>query len=414
MRNTQIASQVFNKEQLPSGWRIVLIGDVLVNSQYGTNEASDSEGNIPIVGMKDIQDGKVLTDNLIKVNLSKDEQEKYRLEYEDLLFNRTNSIDLVGKVGLFRGTEPTTFASYLVRLQVDKKNILPLYLNYWLNGFAAQKAIKRIATRAIGQANVNPTEFKKHCFVPLAPIPEQKKIVEILCKVEQSLDHIERLIFEKQELRKGLMQQLLTEKKRLQGFTTPWKTVRLGEVFNNRVESNRSDLPLLAITGDRGVIPRDQINRKDSSSSDKSRYLRVYHGDIGYNTMRMWQGVSALSKLDGIVSPAYTIVTPKNDVDGQFMALLFKFPQTIHLFFRYSQGLVSDTLNLKFNNFVKIQIKIPEKTEQMAIAKVFRKLDEEISLIKQILDAIREQRRGLIQKLLTGRIRVKVPGEKTS
>jgi len=413
MRNTQMARQAFENGQPPKGWQIVPVGDVLVSAQYGTNAASKREGNTAIVGMKDIQEGKIFSNDLAQADLPDKEREKYLLDAGDILFNRTNSYELVGKVGIFNDKTPAAFASYLVRLIVNKSRILPTYLNYYLNGHIAQKAVKRIATRAVGQANVNPTELKRHCFVHVPPLPEQKKIVEILGVVEHAIDLTDRLIETEQELRKGLIQLLLTGKRRLPGFSSPWKTMRLGEIFKNRVESNRIELPLLAITGDKGVIPRDQVERKDSSNADKSRYLRICPGDIGYNTMRMWQGVSALSKLEGVVSPAYTIVIPNMDVDGEFMTLFFKFPPTIHLFFRYSQGLVSDTLNLKYNNFAKIQVSVPEKREQKAIIKIFRKLDDEIDLLKKILDSIREQKKGLMQQLLTGKVRVKIPETET-
>ena len=90
--------------------------------------------------------------------------------------------------------------------------------------------------------------------------------------------------------------------------------------------------------------------------------------------MRMWQGVSALSSLEGIVSPAYTICTPKKGLDGEFMAYLFKLPLIINLFYRYSQGLTSDTWNLKYHHFRQVKVTIPEFLEQKAIARVFKGL----------------------------------------
>ena len=99
---------------------------------------------------------------------------------------------------------------------------------------------------------------------------------------------------------------------------------RLGELFTERVEIGRTDLPLVAITGQNGVVPRDSLTKRDSSSEDKSKYLRIMPGDIGYNTMRMWQGVAGLSQIEGIVSPAYTILIPSKQIDGQFAAYLLR------------------------------------------------------------------------------------------
>ena len=167
-----------------------------------------------------------------------------------------------------------------------------------------------------------------------------------------------------------------------------------------------SDLPLLAITGSRGVIPASDIERKDSSTPDKSRYKRIAPGDIGYNTMRMWQGVSAISSLEGIISPAYTVCIPNKGIDAWFMGYLFKFQPVAHLFRRYSQGLVNDTLNLKYYNFAKIKVRIPGFDDQRQIREVFFTVDEEIETLETKLKALEKQKRGLMQKLLTGEVRV--------
>jgi type I restriction enzyme S subunit len=127
----------------------------------------------------------------------------------------------------------------------------------------------------------------------------------------------------------------------------------------------------------------------------------------------MWQGVSGFSSLEGIVSPAYTICTPNKKVDSEFMAYLFKLPETIHLFYRYSQGLTSDTWNLKFRHFKEIKVTIPEIEEQRAIAKVLKTCDEEIRLLRKKLEALKKQKRGLMQKIFTGKWRVKAAQEVT-
>jgi type I restriction enzyme S subunit len=115
------------------------------------------------------------------------------------------------------------------------------------------------------------------------------------------------------------MQQLLSGKKRMPGFTKQWPEHQLGELFSERIETNCDHLRLLAVTRERGIIPASEIDRKDTSSVNKSQYKRIVPGDIGYNTMRMWQGVSAISGLEGIVSPAYTICKPTPAIDPSFM-----------------------------------------------------------------------------------------------
>lgn len=259
--------------------------------------------------------------------------------------------------------------------------------------------------------------FQDFCLVPapVPPLPEQQKIAEILSTWDAAIEQKRKLIDAKKRRKKGLMQQLLTPpaagqagRKRLPGFSDDWTAHKLGTVFKERCETGREDLPLLAITGGRGVIPAEEIERKDSSSADKARYKRIAVGDIGYNTMRMWQGVNALSSLEGIVSPAYTICTPSEALCGTFLSYYFKFQPVVHWFYRYSQGLVSDTWNLKFHHFAQISLPFPERDEQEAIGAVLKAADEEIACHEQELAALEKQKRGLMQKLLMGTVRVKV------
>lgn len=244
--------------------------------------------------------------------------------------------------------------------------------------------------------------------IAVPPLGEQRKIAEVLGVWDEAIEKQARLI-EKLALRKrGLMQRLLSAKLRLPGFSEPWKIHKLQELFTERNETNRTDLPLLSITGDRGVILQTESEKRDTSNDDKSKYKRIAKGDIGYNTMRMWQGRSALSGLEGIVSPAYTIVVPNTDVDGYYMSVLFKQPRLIYDFWTHSQGLVGDTLNCKYRDFGQVHICCPPLAEQKAITEVLTAADREIELAKEKLERLRRQKRGLMQQLLSGKKRVKI------
>lgn len=308
----------------------------------------------------------------------------------------------------------------LLRISLDINRITTLYAKYYLeseytlhllNGWAQGGTMGVLNAQIVGSLHI-----------PLPPLPEQKKIAEILSAWDRAIELVGKLIDAKQRLKKGLMQQLLSGKLRFPEFVGSeklrvnneklrkgelpegWKACKLGDCFKERKETN-PDLPLLAITSDRGVIPRDEVERKDTSNADKSKYKRITPGDIGYNTMRMWQGVSAVSALEGIVSPAYTICTPKKGHSSSFFGYLFKYLPMIHLFHRFSQGLVSDTLNLKFRHFLQVKANVPIEGEQIRIAAVLSTCDLEIELLKKKLEKLKEQKKGMMQKLLTGEIR---------
>ena len=242
------------------------------------------------------------------------------------------------------------------------------------------------------------------CFPPLA---EQRKIAKILATQDRVIELKEKRLAEKQRQEKYLMQQLLTGKKRLKGFNGEWRKEKLGKIFVERREDKCEHLELLAITSTQGVIPRSHLDLKDNSSEDKSKYLHICVGDIGYNTMRMWQGVSAFSNYEGIVSPAYTVLKPKSGVNAKYFSYLFKMPDVVFLFYRYSQGLVDDTRNLKYENFKEISVSFPGNfEEQKTIVSVIENADSEIDLLRQDIEQEKRKKKALMQLLLTGIVRV--------
>jgi len=178
-----------------------------------------------------------------------------------------------------------------------------------------------------------------------------------------------------------------------------WKEEKLGNLFSERQEAGFIDLPLLSLTDKDGIIPQENTNRKNNSSTDKSKYLRVCPGDVAYNTMRMWEGRSAYVHIEGLVSPAYTVCKPNKDSDGLFFFYYFKTNQLIQQFQKYSQGLVKDTLNLKYEAFSQILVSTPKPAEQQKIADCLSSLDELITAQTQKLQALKAHKKGLMQQL---------------
>jgi type I restriction enzyme S subunit len=113
----------------------------------------------------------------------------------------------------------------------------------------------------------------------------------------------------------------------------------------------------------------------------------------------MWQGASGLSNYDGIVSPAYTVITPKENISALYFSYFFKFPKTISVFRRNSQGLTSDTWNLKFPQFSTIKILVPSFQEQLKIADFLVVLDEKLELVSKQIEQTQSFKKGLLQQM---------------
>lgn len=378
----------------------VPIKTVLTGVQYGTSSIKHFPQNIKIVGMKDLSDGKVLTNNLFLGDIPKNTIKQFKLKKGDILLNRTNSYELVGKVGIYDSDETAVFASYLVRLNVIKEKIDSYFLNYFLNLSSTQKEIRKIVTRAIGQANINPSQFIRHCMIPDIPLPEQKKIAKILGTWDLAIEKLTALIEQKKLLKKGLMQRLLNFKKEY--------LKRFDEIFEDYSDKKHSDKDLLSATQENGVIPRRLLKgRVMSPEGSLDGYKLVQSGSFVIS-LRSFQGGLEYSDYEGIISPAYTVLKDKISINKCFYRYFFKSYNFIEKYLSIAVIGIRDGKQISYPDLQSVKIPYPPLSEQKAIADILSKADEEIDLLTAKLSALKSQKKGLMQKLLTGQIRVKV------
>ena len=190
-------------------------------------------------------------------------------------------------------------------------------------------------------------------------------------------------------------------KLRFPGFDEPYRKCRIGDIYAERSQRGAGDMELLSVTMNDGVMPRSEIEGKDNSSEDKSNYKVVCKGDMVYNSMRMWQGANGVSNYDGIVSPAYTVLMPNEEIDNQYFAALFKTSNLINEFRKNSQGLTSDTWNLKYPQIRPIRLYIPSLQEQNKISSFIGTLEERIGKQRQLIDALKKYKRGLLRTVFS-------------
>lgn len=226
---------------------------------------------------------------------------------------------------------------------------------------------------------------------------EQEKIAKFLIEINTKIDLLENKHKAYQDFKKYLMQKIFAQELRF-NFNDAWKTVKIKDIFDERSEKGFLDLELLSVTLNDGVIKRSEIESKDNSNENKSNYKHVLPGDIVYNSMRMWQGASGVSPYEGIVSPAYTILIPKN-VYSKYFGYYFKTNEMVYQFKKYSQGLTSDTWNLKYPLISEIKIKIPSIEEQKEITNVFEIMDEKIKILQNNIDELTTFKKGLLQQM---------------
>ena len=164
--------------ELPFGWRWAHLGWCSSGPAYGTSAKSNNTGEVPVIRMGNLQSGLIDWDNLAYTS-DADEIEQYSLKPGDVLFNRTNSPELVGKTSIYKGERPALFAGYLVRVNQIEEIASGPYVTYFLNSPFAIEHGKTVKTDGVNQSNINASKLQEYPF-PFCPTAEQAEIVQLL------------------------------------------------------------------------------------------------------------------------------------------------------------------------------------------------------------------------------------------
>lgn len=377
-------------------WEIHRIGEFI----YERTEYADD--NLPLYSLT-IENGITpKSERYERSFLITTDNESYKTVYpNDFAFNPMNL--RFGAIARHRGTRKVKVSKYYNIFAVNGK-ANPNFLEYYFKLHPMIIFYNRMATGSlIEKQRVHFLDFIKF----LKPFPlkdEQDKIASFFSLIDELIDNFKNQKNELEIYRKGVIQEFFSQSIRSKNSnienSKAWVTKSLGELFNERNDRNGENVhQLLSVKIHGGVVLQGDTNKTDSSNSDKSKYKVVKVGDIAYNTMRMWQGASGVSQYEGIVSPAYTVVYPKKG-DANFYGYLFKHPRTIFNFYRYSQGLTSDTWNLKFQHFSEVEVTVPSDIEeQKRIAAFLSSLDELIEHKEKQIALAEQWKKGLLQQM---------------
>lgn len=255
-----------------------------------------------------------------------------------------------------------------------------------------------------GLLNISPTDFFDLPFCYPSTHDEQHKIAQFFSRLDSLITAEDKKLERLKTIKSASLEKMFPKQGetvsevRFKGFTGEWMESRIGDCFSERKE--RSGIgEMLSVTINSGVRKARELDRT-VHIGDTSNYKVVRQGDIAYNSMRMWQGASGYSQYDGIVSPAYTVIIPNERIDSRFFACLFKTQYMIHVFELNSQGLTSDTWNLKYGQLRSILVRYPvDVKEQIYIAEYFSRLDTLISAQEQKSEKLRSLKKSFLEKM---------------
>jgi len=250
----------------------------------------------------------------------------------------------------------------------------------------------------------------KNIVISFPDKPEQKAIAQVLSTSDAAIHTTEKLIAQKELLKKWLMQQLLTGKKRLKGFDGEWKETAIGEMGIIQTGNTPSKLDPKNWDGKHNWCTADDMKSKYVSNtlqklSDKGwETARIAKANSVLVTCIASIGVNAIAKVDTGFNQQINSITPSTNYNVEFIYYLILFSK--NKLMEYAGAGALPMLNK--NTFMSIKFKIPILEEQTAIAQVLQAADKEISLLKAKAEKLREQKKGLMQQLLTGKIRLKL------
>lgn len=370
-----------------------------------------SEG-IPVIKVKNIIGGRVLEDDLLKTSLQIHNQYKRaEVNQGDLLLTIRGTTGRVAIVPPSLAGANITQDTARIRVSSDDD---PMYVFYALQSPSVQQ---QIDLNTVGQAvkGINIAEVRKlKIFHPDAS--EQKKIVQILSTWDKAITTTEQLLANSQQQKKALMQQLLTGKKRLLDkngvrFSGEWQDIRLKSVLREVKTRNKNNSidRVLSVTNHSGfVLPEEQFSKR-VASDDVSNYKVVKNGEYGYNPSRL--NVGSFARLDsyeeGLLSPMYVVFSVNEKLlNSDYFMNWMSSNEAKQRISGSTQGSVRDSVG--FDSLCGFPFKLPPMAEQQKIAIVLSTADQEIAVLQQKLDALKQEKKALMQQLLTGKRRVLV------
>ncbi|HHF3237208.1 TPA: restriction endonuclease subunit S [Vibrio alginolyticus] len=332
---------------------------------------------------------------------SNTQADKFPIESGDFLVSRSNTLDKVGRAALYRGgLSNCSYPDLMMKFRVDEGKIIPDFMELILQSAPARKHFMRCASGTSSTMAKITKSVVESLRVPEFSMQQQQSIVKIAREWDNAIEKTEALIAAKEKQFEWLKSQLLLNNPK----SKRWNTSTLGEfIVEKKEKSTTPDLYPCLTSSRRGIFLQEDYFSKQVASKDNSGYKIMSRGDFTFRSMSD-DGLFVFNKqtiIDkGLISPAYGVFSPKQNMDSDFLYYFLNSPAFRRALSREVQG--GTRTALKLNALKKLEVKIPCIQEQKDIASKLNIAKKEIDLVKELLEKYRSQKRGLMQKLLTG------------
>ncbi|EMQ1762714.1 restriction endonuclease subunit S [Escherichia coli] len=407
---------------VPKGWSVFRLEDIVIRTQLGTTERGMSEDPlttlIPLIKMGNLGWGSV---NFNKVEYIEQSliNDSFLLKKGDFLFNTRNTPDLVGKSAVWDEDYTATFDNNINRIVFNKK-VYTNFIAYYLNTGKGKSAIQSLPAGSTSVAAIYWKDLKNIQLL-LPSLGEQQKIVQILSTWDKSIVVTEKLLANSQRQKKALMQQLLTGKKRLLDengvrFSGEWEFKRISEIATRVQRKNdAAEHPILTISSLSGFVRQDERYSRYMAGESVKNYILLKKGEFAYNkgNSKTYE-FGCIFDLEayeaGLVPHVYVCFRLKNGLSHRYFKYLFEAD-----YLKPQLGALVNTgvrnnglLNIKPTEFMQTKVPVPCFEEQESIADMLYNSSRTIRVLQDKLACLKDEKKALMQQLLTGKRRVKV------
>ncbi len=408
--------------RIPQGWRMTALKDTLSLVRNGLTTAQNKNGNgYPITRIETISDERIDVGKVGFIeNVIQEAVNEYKLENGDILFSHINSLVHIGKTAIYDGKPNLLLHGMnLLLLRAEKKYVIPIFLLYKLRHLRSRQLFRNIAKKAVNQASINQTELGRVELL-LPPIPEQQKIAEILSTVDEAIEKVDKAIEKMARLKKGLMEQLLSGRLRVEGSQG---SIESKGRLSLRVRESK-DFQDTEI----GRIPKEWEVKKIEdlftmeygeglieSKRTRGEYpVMGSNGIVGYHNQFLIEGpgivvgrkgsIGAVSWVDSNYWPIDTTYYIKLKTSDTYLRWLFYKLAMLNL---SNLNMATGVPGLNRNIVHSIRIARPPEPEQRTISAIIDAIEERSSYYKQKKQKFGVIKKGLMNDLLTGKRRVK-------
>jgi type I restriction enzyme S subunit len=415
MANTE-NTKAFYGAAIPSDWEVVPLEKVVLKPiVYGIVQAGpEIENGVHYIKSTDVG-GEIIVNKLSKT--SKEIAAKYNRSEVfpgDIVFSLRGNI---GELSIVPEELPVAnLTQGTARISVDKSRFSSNFIKYVLHSTTVFKNIIQVS-KGSTFSEISLGELR-NIELPIPPLSEQRAIAQVLSQMDRAINTHNQLIAQKELRKKWLMQELLTGKKRLKGFEGVWKEATLGKLFDRVTRKNSEvNTNVVTISAQRGFVKQTDFFNKSIASEVLDNYFLVRKGEFCYNKSYSngypWGATKRLNDFEkAVVTTLYICFGIKDDsmTNGNFFEQYFEanFLDRGLTKIAHEGGRAHGLLNVTPSDFFSLKITIPSFDEQTAISQVLQTADKEIQLLKAKRERLKEQKKGMMQVLLTGKKRLKI------